>query len=172
MQKSMRLFAALSLLALTPSPVFADRPAIAYLDLPSGSSFTLSGVCTFDVFEELLGNKEKIATFSDQNGDITFQLLTGVNKWRFTNVDTGKSVVINGSGPGRFLVQPGSDIVLAQTGGVSFWTFQPGTQPPGWPALALTKGRIVAELDPATFTIVNLIAQQGATVEDLCSALR
>ncbi len=50
--------------------------------------------CSFDVFEELLGNKEKIATFSDQNGDITFQVLTGVNKWRFTNVDTGKSIVV------------------------------------------------------------------------------
>jgi hypothetical protein len=172
MKKSMRVLAAFSLLCLTASPVLAERPTIQYLDLPSGLSFTLSGVCTFDVFEELLGNKEKIATFTDQNGDITFQLLTGVNKWRFTNVDTGKSIVINGSGPGRFLVQPGTDIVLAQTGGVSFWTFQPGTQPPGWPALALTKGRIVAELDPATFTIVNLIAQQGATVEDLCSALQ
>jgi hypothetical protein len=171
MQKSMRLLAAFSLLALTASPVLAERPAIEYLDLPSGFSFTLSGVCAFDVFEELLGNKEKIATFSDQNGDITFQLLTGVNKWRFTNVDTGKSIVINGSGPGRFLVQPGSDIVFAQTGGVSFWTFQPGTQPPGWPTLALTKGRIVAELDPTTFTIVNLIAQQGTTVEDLCAVL-
>jgi hypothetical protein len=172
MKKSMRPFAAFSLLCLTASPVLAERPTIEYLDLPSGLSFTLSGVCTFDVFEELLGNKEKIATFTNQNGDITFQLLTGVNKWRFTNVDTGKSIVINGSGPGRFLVRPGTDIVLAQTGGVSFWTFQPGTQPPGWPALALTKGRIVAELDPATFTIVNLIAQQGATVEDLCAALQ
>jgi hypothetical protein len=95
-----------------------------------------------------------------------------VNKWRFTNVDTGKSTVLNASGPGRFSVQSGSDIVLAELGGVSFWTFQPGTQPPGWPALALTKGRIVAELDPTTFTIVNLIAQQGAKVEDLCAQLQ
>ena len=64
MQKSMRLFAAFSLLGLTASPAVAERPTIEYLDLPSGLSFTLSGVCTFDVFEELLGNKEKIATFS------------------------------------------------------------------------------------------------------------
>ena len=94
-----------------------------YLDLPSGFSFTLSGVCSFDVFEELLGNKEQIATFYDQNGDISFQLLTGVNKWRFANMDTGKSIVVNGSGPGRFAVQPGIDIVPAETGGVSLWTF-------------------------------------------------
>lgn len=66
----------------------------------------------------------------------------------------------------------GSDIVRAETGGVSFWTFQPGTQPPGWPTLALIRGRIVAELDPATFTIVNLVAQQGASVQDLCAALQ
>ena len=80
--------------------------------------------------------------------------------------------MVNGSGPGRFLLQPSSDIVLAETGDVSFWTFEPGTQRPGWPALALTRGRIVAELDPTTFTIVNLIAQQGATVQDLCAALQ
>ena len=172
MRKSTRLFAALSLVGLTASPVLAERPTIQYLDLPSGFSFTLPGVCSFDVFEELLGNKEKIATFYDQNGEIAFQVLTGVNKWRFTNVDTGKSIVLNASGPGRFSVQPGSDIVLAELGGVSFWTFQPGTQPPGWPALALTKGRIVAELDPTTFTIMTLIGQQGSTVQDLCAALQ
>ena len=104
MRKSTRLFAALSLVGLTASPVLAERPTIQYLDLPSGFSFTLSGVCSFDVFEELLGNKEKIATFYDQNGEIAFQVLTGVNKWRFTNVDTGKSIVLNASGPGRFSV--------------------------------------------------------------------
>jgi hypothetical protein len=155
------------------SPVFAQRPTIEYFDLPSGFSFTLSGVCSFDVLEELLVNKEKVATFSDQNGDIKFQVLTGVNKWRFTNVETGKSIVLNASGPGRFSVQLGGDIVRAESGGVSFWTFfEPGTQPPGWPALALTKGRVVAEIDPTTFTIVNLIAQQGAKVEDLCAQLQ
>jgi hypothetical protein len=171
MRKWMRPFAVLSLLALTASPALAQRPTIEYLDLPSGFSFTLSGVCSFDVLEELLVNKEKIATFSDQNGDVKFQVLTGANKWRFTNVDTGKSIVVNGSGPARFFVHPGTDIVRAESGGVSFFTFQPGTQPSGWPALALTKGRIVAELDPATFTIINLIAQNGATVQDLCALL-
>ena len=75
--------------------------------------------------------------------------------------------------PVVFPCRPAATWPRAELGGVSFWTFfEPGTQPPGWPALALTKGRIVAELDPATFTIVNLIAQQGATVQDLCAALQ
>jgi hypothetical protein len=74
MRKWMRPFAVLSLLALTASPALAQRPTIEYLDLPSGFSFTLSGVCSFDVLEELLVNKEKIATFSDQNGDVKFRL--------------------------------------------------------------------------------------------------
>ena len=172
MQRPMRLIVALSLVGLTASPVLAARPTIEYLDLPSGFSFTLSGVCSFDVFEELLGNKEQIATFYDQNGDISFQLLTGVNKWRFANMDTGKSIVVNGSGPGRFAVQPGIDIVPPRRVVYRSGRFNPGEQPPGWPAFALTRGRIVAELDPATFTIVNLIAQQGATVQDLCALLQ
>ncbi len=49
----------LTLLALTfgAVPAFAIQPTIAYLDY-TGVSFTLSGVCSFDVFEEAVGNNE------------------------------------------------------------------------------------------------------------------
>jgi hypothetical protein len=69
----------------------------------------------------------------------------------------GKPIVVNGSGPAHFFVQTES-IVRAESGGVSFFTFQPchAAARPG-----LSRGRIVAELDPTTFTVMNLIALQG-----------
>ena len=166
MQRSMRLLVVLLLQVLCASPVFAQRPTIEYFDV--GGAFTLSGVCSFDVFAEPTGNNEKLATFFNQEGDITFQVLTGVNKWRFTNVDTGMSIDLNASGPGRFFVEPGSDIVRAETGGTSFLFVANGAG--GLPAFAFTRGRLVVELDVTTFTVQSVILQQG-TVQDICALL-
>jgi hypothetical protein len=126
----------------------------------------LTGVCPFDIYEEPPGNKEKLAMFYDETGQISFQILTGVNKWRLTNGSTGKVLDSNASGPARLFVQPGTDILRAESGGVSFFYIQ--NPPPGVPTSALTRGRSVAELDAATFVVVNLIAQNG-TVQDICA---
>ena len=168
MRKSLAGVAFALVLTLGVAPVLASRPTIEYLDF-SGGPFTLTGVCPFGIYEEPTGNKEKVATFYNQTGDITFQVITGVNKWRFTNVSTGKVLDVNASGPGRLFVEPGSDLVLAETGGVSFF-FIPNP-PPGMPTFSLTRGRVVAELDPTTFIVTNLVAQQG-TVQDICALLR
>jgi hypothetical protein len=155
-------------LTLAVAPMLASRPTIEYLDF-SGGAFTLTGVCPFAVYEEPTGNKEKVATFYNQAGEITVQIITGENKWRFTNLSTGKVLDLNASGPGRLFVQPGTDLVRAVTGGVSFF-FIPNP-PPGMPTFSLTRGRVVAELDPTTFIVTNLVAQQG-TVQDICALLQ
>src|SRR5580765_6859268 len=108
-----------ALLLLCSTPALAARPTCQILDY-SGSAFTLTGVCAFDVYEEPTGNKEKIATFYDQSGAVTMQIITGVNKWRLTNTSNGKFLDINGSGPAHFTVQPGTDYVYSEGGGVSF----------------------------------------------------
>src|SRR5262249_48138768 len=146
MKPPTRLVAFLSgLLVLGSTHVFAARPTIQYIDF-SGTAFTLpasAGFCPFDIYQQPVGNKEKIATFYGQAGEVRLQIITGVNKWTFTNLSTGKVVEFNASGPGRFFVQPGSDTVLAETGGVSF--FYIPNPPPGIPKLPLTTGRVVAE---------------------------
>ena len=162
----MRLSAVLVLEVLSAPPVFAQRPTIEYIDVDG--PVTISGVCSFDVLAEPTGNNEKLATFVNQEGDIKFQVLTGVNKWRFTNVDTGTSIDVNASGPARFFVQPGSDIVRAEAGGTSFVFVPDGAG--GLPAFAFTRGRLVVELDVTTFTVQNVIAQRG-TVQDICALL-
>lgn len=169
MQRYIRLAVFLTALALGTAPLFAGQPTIEYLDLPPNVSFTLTGACSFNIQEQLLANNEKIITFRNQAGQITFQSITGVNKWRFTNLSTGKTIDINASGPGKFTVQPGSDLVLAQATGRNFFLI---TNPPsGIPHFALTTGLVVAELDPTTFNITHLISQQG-TVQDICALLQ
>jgi hypothetical protein len=167
-----RIAASLSLLLLFGSTqLFAAAPTIQYIDF-TGTAFTLpasAGFCPFDIYEEPVGNKEKIATFFGPSGEVKFQIITGVNKWKFTNLDTGKSIVFNASGPAKFVVQPGSNTVLAYGGGVSFYYLP--NPPAGFPKLALTRGRVVAELDPNTFTVTNVITQNG-TVQDICTLLQ
>jgi hypothetical protein len=172
MKPSIRVVALLSvLLVFSTAQVFAVRPTIEYIDF-SGSAFTLpasAGFCPFDIYEEPIGNKIKVATFYGQTGEIKFEIISGMNKWRFTNLSTGKAIELNASGPGRFFVRPGSDTVLAETGGVSFFYIL--NPPAGIPKLALTRGRVVAELDPTTFVVTNLISHHG-TVQDICPMLQ
>jgi hypothetical protein len=145
----------------------AAPPTMEFFDV--GGSFTLSGVCPFPIFEEPTGNNERLATFRDASGNITFQILTGVNKWRLTNVSTGKSLDVNASGPARLFVQPGTDRLRVEGGGVSFF-FIPNP-PPGIPTYAITRGRVVSEIDLSTFVVTDLIVQHG-TVQDICLLLQ
>jgi hypothetical protein len=159
------------LLLSSTAQLFAAQPTITYIDF-TGTAFTLpasAGFCPFDIYEQPTGNNEKIATFYGQAGEVKLQIISGVNKWSFTNLSNGKTVNFNASGPARFTVQPGSDTVLAQGGGVSF--FYIPNPPAGFPKLALTRGRVVAELDPTTFTVSNLITVNG-TVQDICPMLQ
>jgi hypothetical protein len=168
MKSSLRALTVVCLVVFSATRVFAERPTIEHLDF-SGLAFTLTGVCSFDIYEEPTGNKEKLVTFYNQSGEITFQVLTGVNKWRFTNLSTGKVLDINASGPARLFVQPGTDTLLAESGGVSF--FYVRDPPAGVPSYALTTGRVVSELDLTTFSVVNLITHHG-TVQDICQLLQ
>src|SRR5438874_521583 len=77
--------------------VLEDRLALAApvrtpVSIPD--QFTLTGVCSSDVQVDVLTNKEVATTLS--NGNV---ITTGALKVRLTNVDTGKSVVLNISGP-------------------------------------------------------------------------
>jgi hypothetical protein len=148
-------------------PAAAVPPNIEFFDV--GGAFTLSGVCPFDIYEEPTGNKERLATFRNQAGDVTVQIITGVNKWRLTNLSTGKALDVNASGPARLSVQPGTDALHVESGGVSFFFIQ--NPPPGIPTYAVTRGRLVYELDLSTFVVTDLISEHG-TVQDICALLQ
>lgn len=156
------------LFLLVPFAALAQKPTITYFDF-TGTAFTLpasAGFCPFDIYEQPVGNKEKIATFYDKAGQVKFQIITGVNKWMFTNLSTGKAVQLNASGPGRLTFE-NNTVILSGSGESFFYISNP---PAGFPKLSLTRGRIVAEVDPTTFTVTNLITQHG-TVQDICTLL-
>jgi hypothetical protein len=135
--------------------------------LPAGS-FTISGVCDFDVSIEVLTNNEYFTTFTDQSGNVTMQLITGALKLRLTNVSTGESIDLNVPGPGRILPHgDNSSTWMAQ--GPWLWFLLPGDLPGFEPRLFYISGRVVAEFD-AGGNLVQLTVVGGHLV-DLCAEL-
>jgi hypothetical protein len=117
---------------LVPGVAVADKPIRE--GLPA-EDFTIQGSCAFDVDLQVLVNKEFITTFSDGR-----QLITGRLVVRLTNVETGKSIDLNISGP-VFITPHEDGSVTFELNGRSL-VFLPGL-------LELTSGPAVLEIDPA-----------------------
>jgi hypothetical protein len=131
--------------AVLASAAFADQPTRSPI---GNTSFTISGVCSFDVQATLLADNEYAITFS--NGAI---IITGQLIYRLTNETTGKSLIVNISGPA--FVSPADEVVI--TGTSLLFGF---ASPSG---LFLTRGPVTPA--PGSFTTTS-----SATV-DLCAAL-
>jgi hypothetical protein len=137
---------------LVPSVAVADKPIRE--GLPA-EDFTIQGSCAFDVDLQVLVNKEFITTFSDGR-----QLITGRLVVRLTNVETGKSIDLNISGP-VFITPHEDGSVTFELSGRSL-VFLPGL-------LELTSGSAVLEIDPAG-NVVSYTKTSAAAV-DLCAVL-
>ena len=137
---------------LVPSVAAADQPIRE--GLPA-ENVTIQGSCAFDVDLQVLVNNEFITTFSDGR-----QLITGALKVRLTNVETGKSIDLNISGPG-FITPHEDGSVTFQLSGRSL-VFDLGL-------LELTSGPAILEIDPSG-TVVSYTTTSAATV-DLCAVL-
>jgi hypothetical protein len=143
----------------------ADQPTRQPLPF---DPFTISGVCDFEVAVDILANKEIVTTFTDQEGNLTQQLITGVLKFRLTNLSTGESLDLNISGPARSVfAADGSFTVFGE--GRALWPVPEGISSNVPAGLILTSGYYVAEFDAAgnmtEFTVV------GGQVVEVCAAL-
>ena len=105
MRSAMLLVGMVSLLTLSSSLASAGgKPrrvplpdSFSTLDLAAGKA------CDFHLAGGPVINHEVATTFpADENGDVR-QLIRGRLLERLTNVDTGKSIVVDISGPGRFV---------------------------------------------------------------------
>ena len=135
----------------------AGRPSRDPAPLPS--QFTVAGVCAFDVDFTITAQNEYSLTFG--NGS---QIITGKLFATLTNVDTGKSLDLNVSGP-TFTTAGSNQIVLT---GRSINFFGPGDLGAGSPGLmVLTNGPAVITFgeNNVTFDV------RSASVTDLCLAL-
>ncbi|HEY3018282.1 MAG TPA: hypothetical protein VGJ23_05575 [Gaiellaceae bacterium] len=154
------LIGVLSAVLLVPTAL-ADQPVRTPAPPPAGTSFTLSGVCAFDVQVTFLVNKEYTLTRSDGA-----QIITGRLVVEFTNLSTDQSVVLNISGP-VFTSVGSSTLILAGSSVIFYFPGDLGSGTPG--ALLLTHGPVIGTFGP-TGALVSL-AQTSASATDLCEVL-
>ena len=130
--------------------------------------FTLpAGVgCAFPTSYEVLVNGETTTTFpADANGDVRL-IVTGKLISRVTNLDNGKSITLNISGPAMIVEHPdGSAHALG--GGVSAFPFFP-TDTPAGPHWWVFTGRLDLTVTAAGNLVLNGI---NGTQVDLCPQL-
>jgi hypothetical protein len=97
---------AIALLAFPAALSAADgKPTtVAVTDDQQSFSFRAGRVCSFALAGTPVENNQSIKTFpADVNGDVRV-LIEGVLKEQVTNVATGKSIVVNVSGPSKEIV--------------------------------------------------------------------
>lgn len=130
-------------------------------DLPAGV------VCGFELAGTPVANNETTTIYpADANGDVR-EIITGTLKLQLTNVGTGKSIVVNISGPGTIVLHPdGSGSENLRGSGLIF--FSPTATPAG-PATYLFTGNTNISFDPAgNLTLVSTTDNSPA---DICAAL-
>jgi hypothetical protein len=129
-------------------------------------SFTLSGVCGFDVTFDVVVNNETTTTFSDGR-----TVTTGTWKDVVDNAgDPSKSYADNNSGV--IFTTPNADGTLTVTvvgqGGVFFF---PGDLGPGSPGMMLViNGRLTETID-ANGVVPGSVSYHGSPAIDLCQTL-
>jgi hypothetical protein len=151
-------------LALVPAPASAVRPVREPLSL---EPIVVEDVCSFPVLLEPIVNKEFITTFTDQEGNIVKQLITGRLVTRMTNLRTDESVVVNTSGPGKLTFE--GDTTFLQGRGVWLLFFFPEQLGEGDPGLlVIVRGSFLLTIGPdGSQTLSNV----RGNVTDVCKLL-
>lgn len=116
--------------------------------------------CGFDVLVETVEWKVVSTTFNNPSSPVV-EVDTGVAKVRLTNLETGKSIVVNISGPRVVKVFSDGSVVLSDEGPWIHWDV------PGLPAIFQTNGRVTITIDKAG----NVTIDGNGRIVDLCAPL-
>jgi hypothetical protein len=108
----LELSLALGMVLVLAAPVAAAKPDRSFAE---AGDIVVSGYCDFDVIEHPLSNNEYFTTFFDRDGNVTRSHVAGHLVLELINVESGHSIVVNASGPGRFVDDADGTTVL--TGG-------------------------------------------------------
>lgn len=158
------LFAALGIgiaLVLGAQPALAGAPERIPIE-GFHDTFAAGAVCPFRVAVDQVRINERLTILS--NGRV---FLTGNSVQRITNLDNGKSVIVNVSGP--FTLTDSGGVPTFTARGRNLWTFGPGALGPGQPAaLLLTTGLAFYTPGPLGITFIH----NAGTTENLCVTLR
>jgi hypothetical protein len=151
---------------MTASPALARGPQ--WQVFPAPTLILPATYCGFDVRAAALNDKEFVEILNTSDGSMTF-LVTGLLTASFTNLETGKTVTENGSGPAKITVNPDGSVIELRKG-LNFAILTPAEAARfGLPTLSVTAGALTESLAPdGTVTSASL---QGHVVVDICAAL-
>lgn len=167
MRKAVLLAAAVFVVALVPGGTALAYPPDRVPTANQPVDLAAGDVCAFNVHVEPVVDKEVSTSHYDSAGNLRWIGVTGRLIVEATNTDTGKSVRVNISGPGRFSFLPDGTLMLDATG--NWLLFQRAIDTPSHEML-LNSGHIIANLGSAPGAPV-VIQQRTGHASNLCNAL-
>jgi hypothetical protein len=153
------LFLALTVVVALCATAVASASPPTRTPVPPLDDVTVTG-CGFDVLVETVVWNVVATTFHNDASPVV-EIVTGVAKVQFTNLDTGETIAVNISGPLVVKAFGDGSVVLAQEGP---WFH---IDVPGLPAIFLTEGRVTITIDAAG----NVTIDGNGRLVDLCAAL-
>ena len=152
---------------MTASPALARGPRWQLLQ---AEPFTLpTSSCGFEVGVTFPTFNEFIKVLKTSDGSMTF-LVTGSVFVTYTNLETGKSITENESGPGTVTEFPDGSVTLAAKGTDGTFLAPADAQRFGLPAVSVLAGAKTESVAPdGTITSLSL---DGTVLVDVCAALR
>lgn len=142
-------------------------PALPF-DLPAQTTPEAS-FCAFPVHVDIPVNKEYSKLLKTSVNGSTITLITGSLTGSFTNLDTGKTITENLSGPYKLTVFPDNSAMVAFRGLTLLVITQAQAQQFGLPPVSVIAGATAVSVDPGgTFTSVS---PKGHVLVDICAAL-
>jgi hypothetical protein len=154
--------------AATATPALAGGRGPGWQFMPA-EPFTLdASFCGFEVGVTFPVNKEFGKILKVADGSMTF-LTTGSLRVSLTNLETGKTITENVSGPDKFTVHPDGSATLQGRGHGLSDLVPADAARFGLPTVAVVAGAGTVEIAPdGTFTSVSL---NGHVLVDVCAAL-
>lgn len=152
---------------MTASPALARGPQWQLLQ---AEPFTLpASSCGFEVGVTFPTFNEFIKVLKTSDGSMTF-LITGPEFVTYTNLETGKSITENESGPGTLTEFPNGSVTLVAKGPDGTFLAPADARRFGLPAVSVLAGAKTESVAPdGTITSLSL---DGTVLVDVCAALR
>jgi hypothetical protein len=151
---------------MTASPALARGPQ--WQAFPAAPGTLPAAYCGFGVGFAAVADKEFVKTLTASDGSTTF-LVTGLLTASWTNLETGKTVIENGSGPAKITVNPDGSVIELRKG-PNFAILTPAEAARfGLPTVSVTAGALTESLAPDG--AVTSASLQGHVLVDICAAL-
>jgi len=167
MRRAVLVAAAVFAVALIPGGTALAYPPDRVPTANQPVDLAAGDVCAFNVHVEPVVDHEVSTSHYDAAGNLRWIGVTGLLVVEATNTDTGASVRVNISGPGKFSFLADGSLILHATG--NWLLFQRAIDTPSHEML-LNSGHIIANLGSAPGDPVTILQRTGHA-SNLCNAL-